>query len=625
MTGRAGIWAGAIAASVLVHAGAGLALFAALRPDPVTEQPMPHSALDVAAYALDRTKALEQRPDAETAREGRASADGLTPGAIPQSRAQALDDLAGQRVLASAATGDRARQAPSDATAALVAQPAVPAAMAPDVRTDPAVAAEASMAAAAEASPESIAAQSARPGATELSASAPAADPLPQSPARADTVTRPAGAPATALTQSTPDLQTQPPVSPKTERSAAASLPMQTATTPRARPENASALAARPAVAKRLAPAADALTLTLAVVAPAAPARPAIAVATARPAAPPSAAVVKTAALAAPPAPARPTALAQSAPQAPAASESIPDAVAASASRPLGAKVKAMLAFPGGDGDVDPISLAAFQSFMEPGDLTTQGDPLRDGIAAVLAQVPCSRLQVSFQPDTATLEVKGHIPEDGLRGPVLNALRAQIGGDIGVSDNIRILGRPQCSALAGIADAGLPQSTDQDTNPLLIGENTHASELSFKGGDLLTFDLESPDYDAYFYVDYFDADGNVLHLAPNEIVTTRLVPAQSNLRIGELEDDAATSTLGAAAEADMVQFGGLKIYIGPPYGQEITVAFAASRPLYDGLRPIQEPALPYLNWLKAQIARARADDPDFKGEWVYFFVATSAQ
>ena len=67
----------------------------------------------------------------------------------------------------------------------------------------------------------------------------------------------------------------------------------------------------------------------------------------------------------------------------------------------------------------------------------------------------------------------------------------------------------------------------------------------------------------------------------------------------------------------------MQIFIGPPYGQEIAVAFAASEPLYDGLRPLVEPAAPYLEWLKTRVTAARQANPDFKGEWVYFFVTTA--
>ena len=160
---------------------------------------------------------------------------------------------------------------------------------------------------------------------------------------------------------------------------------------------------------------------------------------------------------------------------------------------------------------------------------------------------------------------------------------------------------------SGIADVGLPQSTDQNTNPLVIGQDAHVRVLEFVQNDRLYFDITAPDYDAWVYVDYFDADGNVLHLAPNDQVALSLSPAESAMRIGTKQ----------ASDR------GLQILIGPPYGQEITVAFAASESLYDGLRPIIEPAAPYLEWLKSRVAEARAQHDDFKGEWVYFFVTTS--
>lgn len=274
---------------------------------------------------------------------------------------------------------------------------------------------------------------------------------------------------------------------------------------------------------------------------------------------------------------------------------------------PLAERMTAALAFQGGDGEVDPVSLAAFQSFVRPGEAGAGAQALRDGVAGLLSGVPCGRLQVGFDPETATLQVNGHVPETDMRAPVLAALRDRMGADIAVSDNILVLPRPQCGALTGIAGVGLPQSTDQITNPLLIGAGTQARVFSYVAGDPLSFDLTAPDYPAWIYVDYFDAGGNVLHLVPNDHVQLRRSLAQSALQIG----------------AKSAEETGLRLLIGPPYGQEIAVAFAASEPLYDGLRPLTEPAEPYLDWLKERVAEARADNPGFKGEWVYFFVRTS--
>lgn len=300
----------------------------------------------------------------------------------------------------------------------------------------------------------------------------------------------------------------------------------------------------------------------------------------------------------------------QQVPDATAVLEHPPAPVQTALSAPQASHIKATLAFSGaGAGQADPVSLAAFQSFMQPGDIAATSDTLRDGVAGVLAAVPCSRLQVMFDPETATLNLRGHLPESGLRAPVLAALQAQMGADIQVSDQMKILPRPQCGALAGISNVGLPQSTDQITNPLLIGSDTHARILEYVEGERMFFDLTAPDYDAYVYVDYFDAGGSVLHLSPNEVVPLTLTTAQTRLRVG------------AKTPADI----GLQITIGPPYGQEIAVAFAASHSLYSGLRPLSEEADGYLNWLSDRVTEARATYPDFKGEWVYFFVSTAAQ
>ncbi len=271
--------------------------------------------------------------------------------------------------------------------------------------------------------------------------------------------------------------------------------------------------------------------------------------------------------------------------------------------------VTAALAFQGDTTkDLDPASIAAFQSFTRPGDPNSQSAGLRDGLAGLLGAVPCSRLQVVFDPETARLELRGHLPEDGLRQPVLAALQAQMGHDIAISDKMRLLPRPQCGALSGISSVGLPQSTDQITNPLLLGADAQARVLGYSGGEQLYFDLAAPDYPAYLYVDYFDAAGDVIHLSPNAHIPLKLAAPKSAQRVG----------------AKTPEDPGLQITVGPPYGQEIAVAFAASSPLYDTLRPLSEPAAPYLDFLRSRVAEKRSQDIDFKGEWVYFLIETRA-
>ena len=270
----------------------------------------------------------------------------------------------------------------------------------------------------------------------------------------------------------------------------------------------------------------------------------------------------------------------------------------------------ATLAFLGQDNaSVDPVSLAAFQSFMAPGDLGAAAADVKDSISGVLSSVPCSRLQARFDPDANVLVMTGHVPEDSARTTILSAMQEKMGADIPVREELLVLPRPQCGALTGIAQVGLPQSTDQITNPLLLGAGTHVREFNYTEGQALVLDIQGADYDAYVYVDYFDADGNVVHLKPNEFRPLVNTSAKAALRIG------SPRPLSPGEP-------GLYIKIGPPFGQEIAVAFAASEPLYEGIRPLVEPADAYLEWLQGRVSLARETNPDFKGEWVYFFIST---
>ena len=266
--------------------------------------------------------------------------------------------------------------------------------------------------------------------------------------------------------------------------------------------------------------------------------------------------------------------------------------------------VLAMLAWTGGaEAQVDAASLSTIQSFMREGDSGDADDEVRDALSALLASVPCARLQTVFVPESGRLELHGHIPEEGLRDPVLTALRGQIGSAIPVADSMLILPRPQCGTLAAIAATALPQSSDQSTNPRIVGPDAYAKLYDFSEGERLVFELSGPDYPAHIYADYFDAEGTVIHLEPNELAPLRRLDVAEVVRIGA--DD-----------------GALELRVAPPFGQEIVVAMAASSQLYNGVRPIREPALPYLELLRERVEAARDRDPGFKGEWIYFFVRT---
>ncbi|MFK7837118.1 MAG: DUF4384 domain-containing protein [Sulfitobacter sp.] len=472
-----GIWTLGLTASAVLHIGAGAGLLAALQPEPIADQPVPESRLQVDAQEVTRSAAKEQAAQSENAEVEEPKGTALDAGAVAQSKAAPLP-------------------------------PNVP----PTQATDP----KSVTHNAAALAPQSIEARVSLPVAESANAANPQVQPATAAALPADqaaSVTPSAVPLAQTLAMAEPIAQTDP----STARDSVPSV----------------------------IPAALPLTQT-------------------------------------------------SAPSVP-ISQREPDVTSS----------KAVLAFPA-SGSVDPTSLAAFQSFTQPG--STAGAQVRDDLASALS-LPCARMQVTFDPDTTTLQLTGHVPDASQRAPVLAALQAQMGSDIAVAENLLILPSPQCGALSGIADVGLPQSTDQITNPLIVGADTHARAFRYTAGEALVMNLTAPDYAAFVYVDYFDADGNVIHLTPNDRSPLKLTDAKSALQIG----------------AKNAEETGLFVTIGPPYGQEIAAAFAASVPLYSGLRPLVEPAEPYLAWLKTRVAEAREADPDFKGEWVYFFVTTAAR
>ncbi len=291
------------------------------------------------------------------------------------------------------------------------------------------------------------------------------------------------------------------------------------------------------------------------------------------------------------------------------ANAAAPDTVLALTLAPPSEFRTASLAWVGDQGTLDPVSLAAIQAFMQSGDLAlsdANSGRLRDGIANALSAVPCARLQTSFDPETGSIDLRGHLPDDGLRAPVLAALQAQVGSALPVRDRVRLLRRPLCQVLGAIAQTGLAQSTEQDTNPRIVGPDTFVRDYDLRAGQQVVFDMTAPDYPAVIYVDYFDAAGNVLHMQPNDQVPQTLHAPKSTLAVGK-------AAPGVPA---------LQLIVSPPYGQEIAVAFATSVPLYAGVRPTVEAAEPYLAFLSGAVEKTRVATPDFKGEWVYFFVTT---
>jgi eukaryotic-like serine/threonine-protein kinase len=135
--------------------------------------------------------------------------------------------------------------------------------------------------------------------------------------------------------------------------------------------------------------------------------------------------------------------------------------------------------------------------------------------------------------------------------------------------------------------SGLPAPRLQFNNP----------DLVYKGGDTLIVNVSGTSaYGGYLYVDYFDNEGNVVHMLPMPLhPDNRMKPGQ-------------VMTLGTQSHGGKP---GERVYqIEAPFGPNLIVAVASPKPLFKRPRANeQESAAAYLPVLAEELKAAAAADP----------------
>ena len=123
-----------------------------------------------------------------------------------------------------------------------------------------------------------------------------------------------------------------------------------------------------------------------------------------------------------------------------------------------------------------------------------------------------------------------------------------------------------------------------DELPLILRDAQGNEKDSFRNGEHLVIDMRGLPDDRLIAVDYFQHDGQVLHLVPGGGPDQLLLQAQQRLVLG---DPAA---------------GGPDWTVAPPFGQDMLVIFASRAPLFDTARPQIERTGDYLTALKPRMA-----------------------
>ncbi len=218
-------------------------------------------------------------------------------------------------------------------------------------------------------------------------------------------------------------------------------------------------------------------------------------------------------------------------------------------------------------------------------------------IESAIGGFDCSRLRLVQPPGSSTVELRGHVPSAELASDLVAASQRLAGNDVRVTGNLMVLPPPICGVLETVEEMGLPQSNDQQNDPLAVGRQAWAEIPRAIDGDTALFSLRAPACDAYLYIDYYDSDGMVTHLTP------------SRFRFGA---DAMLEIGGADSTTQFI--------FAPPLGLDIAVVIATTEPLYRGIRPLMENGRSYLAWLQGRVLALREERPDIRAEWAFMLI-----
>ena len=247
-----------------------------------------------------------------------------------------------------------------------------------------------------------------------------------------------------------------------------------------------------------------------------------------------------------------------------------------------------------------PIVTAARPPPQQPVEERARPDPavLLTSIDPIVNSVPCAVLDASLKG--GIVDVRGFVYDRGSVTRMRSAL-ASLDGVGAVRLDVRDMNADQCrlvkffSAYLG-ANRGVRDG---------LAVRSRVPDAIFTLQERLVLDLKAPAANAYIYVDYFDLDGNVVHLLPSEAVPGNRMRGNAGRVLGE-----------GPGNGEWV--------VGGPLGTELIVALAAPEKLFAAQRKDVESAAVYLKELERRFALIREK---YKGDRIaadILFVTTAA-
>ncbi|HEY1796785.1 MAG TPA: hypothetical protein VGG57_11775 [Stellaceae bacterium] len=193
-------------------------------------------------------------------------------------------------------------------------------------------------------------------------------------------------------------------------------------------------------------------------------------------------------------------------------------------------------------------------------------------LAAATAGYACAAVTYSVAADRS-VRLAGHVAT----AQDLNRLRAAVTGIPGIGAvhfDVGLMAWPYCEVAAKLA--GVASQPGPDAPTLSLGaRDPHP-------GDRLVVDGHAPAFDGYVYVDYYESDGQVVHLLPTTRDRFNLKPLRNHFVLG-------CPPTGVAVALDK------------PPGERLVTLIATAKPLFPDLRAGTEPARDYIANLASAI------------------------
>ena len=204
-------------------------------------------------------------------------------------------------------------------------------------------------------------------------------------------------------------------------------------------------------------------------------------------------------------------------------------------------------------------------------------------VRAALVAVPCVKGDAVTGPDGVVV-LEGTAAAADLAEEVARQAGA-VPGVSSVDNRLTVAAEPGCHAAAQalrLLDAGSgtpPQITLSKPGGLYLDQDYLVVEVALPGGA-----------GGHVYVDVLTDSGSVYHLLPEPLAQANRLQAGERVRIG----------VEAAERRDGVRHW----QVSPPYGAAYILATVTEHPLYEGLRPIEEPLEAYMPVLLAALQDA---------------------